>query len=84
MTKEGSAKIVNYITIRTGSLMLRRGYMTHNSEYPVCIIFYSINIHHIDCYCIKYKGQMQNLRVWWGMVVNFIKDADVKHPWKLS
>ena len=33
MTQEGSAKIVNIITIGAGGLMLRRSYMSHYSEY---------------------------------------------------
>ena len=33
MTKEGSAKIVNFITIGAGGLMLGRGCISHYSEY---------------------------------------------------
>ena len=52
--KEWSSKIVNVIIIGTGVLMLGRGYISHYTEYALCInMFYSINIHHIDCYCIK-------------------------------
>ena len=35
MTKEWSAKIVNFITIETGGLMLGCGYMSHYSEYAL-------------------------------------------------
>ena len=35
MTKEGSAKIVNFITIGTGGHMLERGYICHHSEYAL-------------------------------------------------
>ena len=52
MTKEGSAKIVNFIIIGAGSLVLGRGYTSHNYS-EKCIIFYIVNIHHIDCYCIR-------------------------------
>ena len=51
MTMEGSAKIVNFITMGAGSLMLGHGYMSHFSEYASSSIL-SIYTHHIDCYCI--------------------------------
>ena len=51
MTKEGSAKIVNFITIGAGGLMLGRGYVSHYSAYALSST--SFNIHHIDCFCIK-------------------------------
>ena len=35
MTKVGSAKIVNFITIGAGGLMLGRGYISHYSEYAL-------------------------------------------------
>ena len=35
MTKEGSSKIVNFITIGDGGLTLGRGYKSHYSEYAV-------------------------------------------------
>ena len=35
MTKEGSSKIVNFITISAGDLMLGRGYLSHYSEYAL-------------------------------------------------
>ena len=35
MTKKGSAKIVNFITIGAEGLMLRLGYMSHYSEYAL-------------------------------------------------
>ena len=47
MIKEGSTKIVNFMTHGTGVLMLGCGHM---SFYWKCIIFYSINKQHIDCY----------------------------------
>ena len=41
----------HYYRILSWGLMLGRGYITHNSEYP---LFSTLsNIHHIDCYCIK-------------------------------
>ena len=46
MTKEGSTKIVNFNTPMAEVLMLGRGHR-------ICIIFYSINILHIDRYCVK-------------------------------
>ena len=46
MTKEGSTKIVNFNTPMAEVLMLKHGHR-------ICIIFYSINIQHIDCYCVK-------------------------------
>ena len=36
MTKEGSTKIINFVTPRAGVLMLGRGHISHYSEY-VCI-----------------------------------------------
>ena len=45
MTREGSAKIVNFIFIGAEGLMLGHGCISHYSEY---INFYSINIHHIE------------------------------------
>ena len=41
MTKEGSTKIVNFNTPMAEVLMLGHGHR-------ICIIFYSINIQHID------------------------------------
>ena len=35
MTKKGSTKIVNFIIIRTGGLMLGRDYICHDSEYAL-------------------------------------------------
>ena len=35
MTKDGSARIANFITIGAGSLMLGRGYISHYSEYAL-------------------------------------------------
>ena len=35
MTREGSVKSVNFITIGAGGLMLGRGYMSHYSEYAL-------------------------------------------------
>ena len=43
MTKEGSAKIVNFILSGQGSYMLRRGYISHYSEYALTSTL-SINI----------------------------------------
>ena len=34
-TKEGSSKIVNFITIGAGGLMLGRGYISHCCEYAL-------------------------------------------------
>ena len=36
MTKKGFAKIVNFIAIGAGGLMLGRGCTSHNSEYALC------------------------------------------------
>ena len=49
MANEGSTKIVNYINPGAGVLVLGRDHIS----YIVKIIFYSINIQNIDCYCIK-------------------------------
>ena len=35
MTKEGFTKIVNFMTLGAGVLMLRRGHTSHYSEYVV-------------------------------------------------
>ena len=35
MTKEGAAKIVNFITFGAGDLMLGRGYISHCSDYAL-------------------------------------------------
>ena len=35
MTKEGSAKIVNFITTGVGGLILGHGYISHYSEYAL-------------------------------------------------
>ena len=46
MTKKGCTKIVNFMTPRAwGSGVMPLLW--------ICIIFYSINIEHIDCYCVK-------------------------------
>ena len=45
MTKEGSTKIVNFITHRVGVLMLGRNHKSHYSDYA--LTFYSINIQHL-------------------------------------
>ena len=52
MTKEGSAKIVNFITIGAGGLMLGRGYM---SEYALSSTL-SIYITLIDIIWREYKA----------------------------
>ena len=46
MTREGSVKSVNFITIGAGGLMLGRGYMSHYSEY----VLYST----LSIYCISH------------------------------
>ena len=51
MTKEGSAKIGNFIIWGLGSYMYARAWLYKSLQW-ICIIFYIINIHHIDCYCI--------------------------------
>ena len=53
MTKEGSAKIVNFITIGTGGLMRGRGYMSHYCEYALSSTL-SIYITLSDCYSVFY------------------------------
>ena len=51
MTDEGSTKIVNFINPGAGVLVLGCGLNSYSKKY---IIFYSINIQHIDdCFCIK-------------------------------
>ena len=47
MTKGGSAKIINFITIGAGVLVLGRGYIIHYSEYALSSTL-SINITLID------------------------------------
>ena len=42
MTKEGSSKIVNLITIEAGGLMLGRAFLSHHSEYA---LFSSLSIY---------------------------------------
>ena len=42
MTKEESAKIVNIMTSRAWVLMLRRGHISHYSEY---VVFYTLSIY---------------------------------------
>ena len=44
MTKEGSTKIVNFMTPGEGGFLLGRGHISHCSEY-ICIIFSSFNTH---------------------------------------
>ena len=51
MKKEGPIKIVNFMIPGAGVLMLGHGHISHYNEY--LLIFYSINIHHIDFYCIR-------------------------------
>ena len=50
MTNEGSTKIVNFMTPEAGVLVLRHGHISHLGK---MLYLYSINIQHIDCYCIK-------------------------------
>ena len=38
MTKEGSTKIVNFMTLRPGALMLGRGHISHYSDYVLSSI----------------------------------------------
>ena len=40
VTREGSAKIVNFITARAGDLMLGRDYISHYSEYGLSSTLY--------------------------------------------
>ena len=51
MTKEGSTKIVNFMTPGAGVLMLGRGHISHYSEYVVSSTLPIIQ--HIDCYYVK-------------------------------
>ena len=54
MTKEGSAKIVNFMNPGAGVLVLGARewpYKSYNKNALSSI--YSINIQHIDCYCMK-------------------------------
>ena len=51
MTKEGSTKILDFMTPGPGVLMLGRGHISHyNSEY--FLLLYQ-NVQYIDCYCVK-------------------------------
>ena len=45
MTKEGPNKIVNFITLGAGVLMLRRGHIGHYSEY---VLYSTISIYGIS------------------------------------
>ena len=51
MTKEGSAKIANFISIGAGGLMLGRGYISH----------YSVNMHYLLLY--QYTGYITMIAV---------------------
>ena len=48
MTKEGSIKIINFMTPGAGVLILRRGHVSHNSEYALSSNPKYIQL--IDCY----------------------------------
>ena len=52
MTKEGSTKIVNFMTPRAGVLMWGCGNISHYSEY---VLSSNLSIYNtlIDCYCVK-------------------------------
>ena len=50
MTKEGSDKIVNFITIGDGVLMLGRGYISHYSDYALSSVLSIYIISHIREY----------------------------------
>ena len=52
MIKERPTKIVTFMTPGAGVLMLGLGHISHFSEYIPGIIFFSINIQHIDCCCV--------------------------------
>ena len=49
MTKEGSTKIVNFMTPGAGVLMLWHSHISHYSEYIVS----STLSQPIGCYCVK-------------------------------
>ena len=52
MTKEGSTKIINFMTPGAGVLVLGRGHISHiivNMYYPLLYQY----IQHVDCYCVK-------------------------------
>ena len=49
MTKEGSTKIVNFMTPRAGVLVLGRGHISHIVKYIISLkIFFSIPRHMAD------------------------------------
>ena len=50
MTKEGSTKLVNFMTPGAGVLMLWRGHISHYSEY---VLSSPLSIYSTDCYCVK-------------------------------
>ena len=50
MIKESFTKIVNFMTLGAGVHVLGHGNISHIVKMHY---FYSINIQHIDCYCIK-------------------------------
>ena len=71
MTKEGSTKIVNYMTLGAGVLMLGSGHVSHYIEYALSCY---INIHHIDCYCItglqcRFRKELLILFILMGLMV---------------
>ena len=55
MIKVGSAKIVNFITIRAGSFMQGLGYISHYNEYALSSTL-SINIILIAIVCSEYNA----------------------------
>ena len=55
MTKVGSAKIVNFITIRAGGFMLGLGYISHYNEYALSSTL-SINITLIAIVLCEYNA----------------------------
>ena len=57
MTKEGSAKIVNFITNGAGGRMLGRGYMSHYIEYALSSIV-SMNITLIAIVLSEYNAAL--------------------------
>ena len=69
MTKEGSTKIVNFMTPVAGVLMLECGHISH-------IIFYSINIQHIDCYCVMLSYTMVDFHLFYDEAV----DIQIRAP----
>ena len=69
MTNEGSTKSVNFMTPRAGVLMLGRGHVSHFSKYVLSSTL-SINIQHVDFYCVGIMMLLSNTIV--DFLISFI------------